>query len=406
MPDGREPARLRLGDGVAGLDAGAWDACAGRGNPFLSHDFLAALEESGCVGRRTGWRPCPLLLEAGDGALLGAVPLYLKSHSAGEYVFDHGWAEAYEQAGGTYYPKLLAAVPFTPVPGPRLLVRPGPEAENHRRQLAEGLLAVARQLGVSSLHVNFAEPTDSAALAAAGMMRRVSTQYHWENRGYDSFEAFLAELSSRKRKMIRKEREAARREGLQLRRLVGADIKPRHWQQFYRFYIDTSERKWGRPYLTRPFFEAIGERMADRILLVMAEDDGTPVAGALNLFGSEALYGRNWGSDGAFKFLHFEACYYQAIDFAIENRLARVEAGAQGEHKIARGYLPVETRSFHFIADPRFASAVAYFLAREGRAVEQERDALAEYSPFRCEGPEPAEAKAKGTAKAQRHGEE
>ncbi|HEY8013261.1 MAG TPA: GNAT family N-acetyltransferase, partial [Dongiaceae bacterium] len=349
----------------------------------------------------------PLLLEAGDGALLGAVPLYLKSHSAGEYVFDHGWAEAYEQAGGTYYPKLLAAVPFTPVPGPRLLVRPGPEAETHRRQLAEGLLAVARQLGVSSLHVNFAEPTDSAALAAAGMMQRVSTQYHWENRGYDSFEAFLAELSSRKRKMIRKEREAARREGLQLRRLVGADIKPRHWQQFYRFYIDTSERKWGRPYLTRAFFEAIGERMADRILLVMAEDDGTPVAGALNLFGSEALYGRNWGSDGAFKFLHFEACYYQAIDFAIENRLARVEAGAQGEHKIARGYLPVETRSFHFIADPRFAAAVADFLARETRAVEQERDALAEYSPFRCEGPEPAEARTKGTAKAARsHGEE
>lgn len=389
MPDGRGEPRLRLGEGVAPLDARAWDACAGGDNPFLSYDFLAALEETGCVGRRTGWRPCPLLLEAAGGALLGAVPLYLKSHSAGEYIFDHGWAEAYERAGGSYYPKLLAAVPFTPVPGPRLLVRPGPEAETHRRHLAKGLTAAAGQLGVSSLHVNFAEPADAAALAAAGMMQRVGTQYHWQNRGYDSFEAFLGALASRKRKMIRKEREAARREGLNLRRLVGGDIKPQHWQQFYRFYIDTSERKWGRPYLNRAFFEAIGARMADRILLVMADHDGTAVAGALNLIGHEALYGRNWGSDGAFRFLHFEACYYQAIDFAIENRLARVEAGAQGEHKIARGYLPVETRSLHFIADPRFAAAVDDFLKREARAVEQERDALAEYAPFKNEAAAP-----------------
>jgi len=385
MPDGREQPRLRLGEGVASLDSLAWDACAGADNPFLSHDFLAALEETGCVGRRSGWRPCPLLLEGPDGALLGAVPLYLKSHSSGEYIFDHGWAEAYERAGGKYYPKLLAAVPFTPVPGPRLLIRPGPDAEIHRRYLAEGLVAVTRQLGVSSLHVNFAEPTDAAALATAGLMQRVGTQYHWQNRGYDSFEAFLGALSSRKRKMIRKEREAARREGLRLHRLVGGDIKPQHWQQFYRFYIDTSERKWGRPYLNRPFFEAIGQRMADRILLVMADHDGTPVAGALNLFGSEAVYGRNWGSDGAFRFLHLEACYYQAIDFAIEMRLARVEAGAQGEHKIARGYLPVETRSLHFIADPGFAAAVEDFLKREARAVEQERAALAGYAPFKCE---------------------
>ena len=385
MPDGREFPRLRLGDSVASLAAADWDACSGSGNPFLSHGFLAALEETGCVGKRTGWRPCPLLLEGPDGALLAAVPLYLKSHSSGEYVFDHGWAQAYERAGGAYYPKLLAAVPFTPVPGPRLLVRPGPEAGLHRRLLAEGLLAATRQLGVSSLHVNFAEPSDAAALAAAGLIRRVGTQYHWHNRGYDSFESFLAQLSSRKRKMIRKERDAARRDGLRLQRLVGADIKGRHWQQFYRFYIDTSERKWGRPYLNRSFFEAIGARMPERILLVMAEHDGTPVAGALNLFSSEALYGRNWGSDGAFRFLHFEACYYQAIDFAIENGLARVEAGAQGEHKISRGYLPVATESFHFIADPGFAAAVADFLQREARAVEQERAALAEYSPFRCE---------------------
>jgi uncharacterized protein len=402
MPDGRDQPRLRLGEGVGPLDAGAWDACAGGDNPFLSHDFLAALEETGCVGRRTGWRPCPLLLEGPDGALLGATPLYLKSHSSGEYIFDHGWAEAYERAGGNYYPKLLAAVPFTPVPGPRLLVRPGPEAEAHRRNLAQGLVAAARQLGVSSLHVNFAEPADAAALAKTGLMQRVGTQYHWQNRGYDSFEAFLGALASRKRKMIRKERAAAWREGLSLRRLVGGDIKPRHWQQFYRFYMATSERKWGRPYLNRAFFEAIGARMAERILLVMAEHDGTPVAGALNLFGREALYGRNWGSDGAFKFLHFEACYYQAIEFAIENRLARVEAGAQGEHKIARGYLPVETRSLHFIADPRFVAAVEDFLRREARAVAQEREALAGYAPFKCEN----EPGFKNTTKTQRHGEE
>ena len=383
MPDSRDEPCLRLGDGVAGVDARAWDACAGAGNPTLSYDFLAALEESGCVGKRTGWRPCPLLLEAADRTLLGAAPLYLKSHSQGEYVFDHGWAEAFERAGGRYYPKLLAAVPFTPVPGPRLLVRPGPKAEGHRRALAAGLVAAARQLGVSSLHVNFAEPGDAAQLAAAGLMQRVGTQYHWQNAGYGTFEDFLGALSSRKRKMIRKEREAARRGGLTLKRLVGADIKKHHWQKFFGFYIDTGNRKWGRPYLTRAFFEEIGARMADRILLVMAEHDGHPVAGALNLIGRDALYGRNWGSDGAFRFLHFEACYYQAIDFAIENRIGRVEAGAQGEHKIARGYLPVETRSLHFIADPRFAAAVSDFLKRESSMVEGERAALADYAPFK-----------------------
>jgi uncharacterized protein len=383
MPDGREQDRLRLGEGVASLDAQAWDACAGGDNPFVSYDFLAAMEESGSVGKRTGWRPCPLVLESADGALLGAVPLYLKSHSYGEYVFDHGWAEAYERAGGRYYPKLLAAIPFTPVPGPRLLVSPGAGGEAHRRQLAQGLVAAARQLGVSSLHVNFAEPNDAETLSAAGLIRRVGIQYHWHNDGYGSFEDFLNALSSRKRKMIRKEREAARRAGLSLKRLVGGDIKAHHWQKFFRFYIDTSDRKWGSPYLTRAFFEQIAARMANRILLVMAEHDGTPVAGALNLIGREALYGRNWGSDGAYKFLHFEACYYQAIEFAIENKIARVEAGAQGEHKVARGYLPVETRSLHFIADSRFAAAVADFLERERCAVEQERAALAEHSPFR-----------------------
>ncbi len=386
MPDGRDQPALRLGEGVVALDAEAWDACAGDGNPSLCHQFLSAMEESGSVGKGTGWRSRPLLLEDADGRLSGAVPLYVKSHSYGEYVFDHGWANAYERSGGRYYPKLLAAVPFTPVPGPRLLVRPGREAEANRRRLAEGLVAATRQLGVSSLHVNFVEAADGVALAAAGLMQRVATQYHWHNANYRSFDDFLAALASRKRKMIRKERHAATRAGLQLRRLTGSDIKPAHWKAFFRFYIDTSERKWGSPYLTRDFFMRIGETMADRILLVMAEQDGKPVAGALNLIGREALYGRNWGSDGAHKFLHFEACYYQAIEFAIERGLARVEAGAQGEHKISRGYRPIETRSFHYIADRKFAAAVADFLAREQAAIEEEREALASYSPFRAAG--------------------
>jgi predicted N-acyltransferase len=386
MPDGRDQPVLRLSDGIAKLDAAAWNACAGDANPSLSHDFLAAMEESGSVGKGTGWRPRPLLLESPDGRLLGAAPLYVKSHSYGEYVFDHSWANAYEKAGGRYYPKLLVGVPFTPVPGPRLLVRPGADAEANRRRLAEGLIAATNQLGVSSLHVNFVEATDSQALSAAGFMVRVATQYHWQNAGYKTFADFLANLASRKRKMIRKEREAATRNGLVLKRLTGAAITRAHWKAFFGFYIDTSERKWGSPYLTREFFLRIGETMADRILLVMAEQDGEPVAGALNLIGRDTLYGRNWGSDGAYRFLHFEACYYQAIEFAIERGLARVEAGAQGEHKIGRGYLPVETRSFHYIVDRNFAAAVADFLAREKVAVEAEREALADYTPFRRTG--------------------
>ena len=383
MPDGRDQPVLRLGNGIAKIQAAAWDACAGDTNPSLSHAFLAAMEESGSVGKGSGWRPQPLMLESSDGILLGAAPLYIKSHSYGEYVFDHGWANAYEQAGGRYYPKLLVGVPFTPVPGPRLLVRPGAEAEANRRLLAEGLVAATRQLGVSSLHVNFADDTDGRTLTDVGLMERVATQYHWQNGGYKTFADFLAGLASRKRKMIRKEREAALRNGLVVKRLTGSQITRDHWRAFFQFYIDTSERKWGSPYLTRDFFLRIGEAMADRILLVMAEQEGEPVACALNLIGRDALYGRNWGSDGAYRFLHFEACYYQAIEFAIERGLARVEAGAQGEHKIGRGYLPVETRSFHHIVDRNFAAAVADFLRREKAAVEAEREALAGYSPFR-----------------------
>jgi predicted N-acyltransferase len=383
MPDGRDQPVLRLAEGVATIDRTSWDACAGGENPSLSHDFLSAMEKSGSVGKGTGWLPRPLVLESADGVLLAAAPLYVKSHSYGEYIFDHGWANAFEKAGGSYYPKLLVGVPFTPVSGSRLLVRPGTDAAQHRRHLAEGLVAAAKQLNVSSLHVNFPDERDSPVLAEAGLMQRVGIQYHWRNEGYRTFGDFLASLSSRKRKMIRKEREAALRNGLAIKRLTGPAITRTDWNNFFRFYIDTSERKWGSPYLTREFFFALGESMADRILLVMAEQDGEAVAGAFNLIGGDTLYGRNWGSDGAYRFLHFEACYYQAIEFAIERGLSRVEAGAQGEHKIGRGYLPVETRSYHYIDDPHFAAAVADFLRREKRVVEAERAALSAYSPFR-----------------------
>ncbi|GIL00091.1 MAG: hypothetical protein BroJett029_42990 [Alphaproteobacteria bacterium] len=385
MPDGSDQAVLKLVGRIADLDAGAWDACAGDDNPFVSHAFLKALEDSGSVGERTGWLPRHLVLEDESGALAGAAPMYVKGHSYGEYVFDHGWAAAYERAGGRYYPKLLVAVPFTPVPGPRLLVRSGPEAETARATLAAGLVAAAEQLGVSSLHVTFAREADAAVLEAAGLMLRRGLQYHWHNPGYGSFDDFLAALSSRKRKAIRKERQAVADQGIRLLPLTGSDIRPVHWDAFFRFYMDTGGRKWGRPYLTREFFDLIGAGLADRILLVMAEQDGRLIGGALNLIGGDALYGRNWGCIGDFPFLHFEACYYQAIEFAIARGLARVEAGAQGEHKIQRGYLPVETVSAHWVADPNFAAAVADFLKRETRAVREEGEALAEFSPFRRE---------------------
>lgn len=383
MPDGSDQTVLKLVGRIADLDAGAWDACAGDDNPFVSHAFLKALEESGSVGERAGWLPRHLIVEDAEGRLSAAAPTYVKGHSYGEYVFDHGWAAAYERAGGRYYPKLQVAVPFTPVPGPRLLVRSGRGAETSRATLAAGLVAAAEQLGVSSLHVTFAQDADIAALEAAGLMLRRGVQYHWHNPGYGSFDDFLAALSSRKRKAIRKERQAVADQGLRLLRLTGPDIRPSHWDAFFRFYMDTGGRKWGRPYLTRKFFDLIGASLADRILLVMAEQDGRLVGGALNLIGRDALYGRNWGCIGDFPFLHFEACYYQAIEFAIARGLARVEAGAQGEHKIQRGYLPVETVSAHWIADPNFAAAVADFLKREARAVREEGRALAELSPFR-----------------------
>ncbi len=387
MPDGREPMQIRTVESIAAIPAAAWDACAGDDNPFVGHAFLKALEESRSVGARTGWMPRHVVVEDGAGALLAAAPMYVKGHSNGEYVFDHGWAQAFERAGGRYYPKLQVAVPFTPVPGPRLLVRPCAAADDARTALIHGLVEIAKRTGVSSLHVTFPQEGDAQQLGEAGLMLRLGVQYHWANKGYGSFGDFLADLSSRKRKAIRKERREALADGLTIRALNGGDIKPQHWDAFFAFYMDTGDRKWGRPYLTRAFFDCIGATMADRVVLMLAEQNGRPVAGALNLRGREALYGRNWGCLGEFKFLHFETCYYQAIEYAITHKLARVEAGAQGEHKIQRGYLPVPTWSAHWIRDPAFAAAVEDFLKRERPAVEAEIRGLMAYSPFRQTSP-------------------
>ncbi|MBX6320435.1 MAG: N-acetyltransferase [Rhodospirillaceae bacterium] len=393
----RPPLRfvLRIAGSIASVDADAWDACAGTDNPTASHAFLKAMEDTGCVGGRSGWQPQHVLLEekaeGGGTRLIGAAPMYVKAHSYGEYVFDWGWAQAYERAGGRYYPKLQVAVPFTPVPGPRLLVRPGPQTEAVREALIRGLVEVARQCDVSSLHVTFPHAEDAQHLAAAGLMQRLGFQFHWTNRGYRTFDDFLADLSSRKRKQIRRERRDAVADGIVMRALTGAEIEPRHWDAFFRFYMDTGSRKWGSPYLNRRFFHRLGETMGERVLLVMAEKDGRPVAGALNLIGRDTLYGRNWGCIGDFRFLHFETCYYQAIDWAIAHGLARVEAGAQGEHKLQRGYLPVPTYSAHWIRDPRLAAAVEDFLRRERPAIEHEMRLLAAQGPFRQDG-EAAEA--------------
>ncbi|MDE1903794.1 MAG: N-acetyltransferase [Alphaproteobacteria bacterium] len=385
--DGADRPTLRVVDRLATVPADAWDACAGD-HPFVTHAFLQALEESGSATAETGWLPQHLLLEDSGGNLIGAAPLYVKSHSYGEYVFDHGWADAYERAGGHYYPKLQVAVPFTPVPGPRLLLRPEARADT-MRLLISGLLEVAKRTAVSSLHVTFPTRPECDALVNAGFLRRVGRQFHWENQGYRSFDDFLGALTARKRKQIKRERRDANA-AVRIELLSGADLKSHHWDAFFRFYTSTSDRKWGSPYLTREFFDLLGQRMADRILLVMAKDGARYVAGALNLIGSGTLYGRNWGCVGDFPFLHFEACYYRAIDFAIARGLNRVEAGAQGPHKLQRGYLPQPTYSAHWIRDPGFRRAVADFLRRETVAVENEMDELEQsLSPFRREGDGP-----------------
>ena len=388
MPDGDDTgggieAAVKVLPGIGDVDAADWDACAGTANPFLSHAFLSALEDSGAVTAETGWLPRHLVVEDAGGRVVGAMPLYLKGHSYGEYVFDWGWADAYERAGGQYFPKLLSAVPFTPVPGPRMLVRPGVDRERVEEVLAGGVVGLVDRLGVSSAHVNFLPREQWERFGEFGFLQRTGLQYHWSNAGYADFDAFLAALSSRKRKAIRKERREVAESGLTIRRLIGRDIEDRHWDAFFRFYIDTSDRKWGSPYLNRRFFALLGERLSERVLLVVVERDGEPVAGALNLIGDDTLYGRNWGCTEDYRFLHFEACYYQAIDFAIERGLAKVEAGAQGPHKLQRGYLPVETYSAHLIADPRLREAVADFLVRERRQVTRERQMLEAESPFR-----------------------
>ncbi len=404
---------VRLVQSLAEVKAAAWDACAGGvpgcgeglesevkltsednssaqlstqghpNNPFVSHDFLVSLEASKSVGSRTGWQPRHLLAEDDEGTLLGAAPCYVKSHSRGEYVFDYGWAEAFERAGGAYYPKLQVAVPFTPVPGPRLLARPGPLADAVRGGLAQALAEITTSNQLSSAHVTFLTEPEWRLLGERGFLQRTDQQFHWENEGYASFDDFLARLASRKRKTIRRERKEALAPGIEVHGLTGADLTEEVWDAFFAFYMETGSRKWGSPYLTRDFFSIVSAKMADRILLVMAKRAGRWIGGALNFIGGDALYGRNWGAIEHHPFLHFELCYYQAIDFAIRRKLKWVEAGAQGEHKLARGYLPKTTYSAHFIANPSLKRAIAEYLARERRYVEAAREELAGYAPFR-----------------------
>jgi len=352
-------------------------------NPFISHAFLSSLEDSGSVGGRSGWQAQHLLVKTTEGTLLGAAPCYAKSHSRGEYVFDRGWAEAYERAGGAYYPKLQVAVPFTPATGRRLLVRPGAQADIARQGLAAGLVELARLCDASGVHVTFATEEECAFLGERGFLRRTDQQFHWANSGYSTFDDFLVALSARKRKTIKRERRDAVAADVTVHRLTGSDLTESVWDAFFQFYMETGSRKWGRPYLTRSFYSLAGERMGDRILLVMAKRAGRWIAGAINFIGSDTLFGRHWGAIENHPFLHFEVCYYQAIDYAIAHKLDFVEAGAQGEHKIARGYMPRITHSAHYIADPGLRRAIADYLVRERAYVEAAGAELATLAPYR-----------------------
>ena len=403
--------RIRIVQSLSDVPAHAWNMCAGeivgspaqstaqstagddpppllstRGNsynPFVSHEFLSSLEASGSVGGRTGWQPRYLLAEDVTGALLGAAPSYVKVHSRGEYVFDHSWAEAFERAGGDYYPKLQVAVPFTPVTGPRLLARAGLQSEAVRCALADALVEITTASDLSSAHVTFLTKEEWQLLGERNFLRRTDQQFHWENADYASFDDFLAVLASRKRKTIRRERKEALSAGIEVCWLTGSDLTEAIWEVFFAFYMETGSRKWGRPYLTREFFSIVGEKMRDRILLVMARRAGRWIAGAINFIGADTLYGRNWGAIEHHPFLHFELCYYQAIDYAIARRLKRVEAGAQGEHKLARGYLPHTTYSAHFVANSDLRRAIADYLARERVYVQAAAEELAAAAPFR-----------------------
>jgi predicted N-acyltransferase len=389
------PFTARVVRSIAEVEAAQWDACANppglegdeaggeRFNPFLCHAFLLALEKSGSVGGRTGWTPVHALIEDRAGRLAAAAPCYLKTHSQGEYVFDHAFADAYARAGGQYYPKLQIAVPFTPATGRRLLVRHDDGADAARAALLGALRSLRKETGASSIHVTFPNAPDRDALAAAGFLQRTGEQFHFVNDGYATFDDFLAALASRKRKNIRKERKEALGEDVTIELATGAGLTSKHWDAFFTFYIDTGSRKWGRPYLTRAFFTELSAGMADRVLLVMAKRDGRYIAGALNLIGDDALYGRNWGSIEERPFLHFEVCYYQAIDFAIARGLKRVEAGAQGEHKLARGYRPTPTYSAHEFADAGLSRAVANYLEREREAVAETIAFYDDHAPFK-----------------------
>jgi predicted N-acyltransferase len=372
-------ARARILTGAADMTAAAWDACAGDNNPFTRHAFITALEASGSAVPRTGWQAAHIVVDDAAGVPAGIMPAYLKSHSQGEYVFDQGWADAFERAGGRYYPKLQASVPFTPATGPRLLLR-DPD-------VAPTLIAAAETLAVqnrlSSVHATFLTPAQQAMFEAAGWLMRTGEQFHWSNDNYGCFDDFLGALASRKRKAIRKEREAALASGLTIVHLTGHAINETHWDAFWRFYQDTGQRKWGRPYLTRAFFSQISATMGDRVLLMLALRDGQPIAGALNFIGGDCLYGRYWGATEDVPFLHFELCYYQAIEWAIAHGLSRVEAGAQGAHKLARGYRPVATVSAHYIPEPGFRAAVADYLARETQMVAADIEAMDMATPFR-----------------------
>jgi predicted N-acyltransferase len=421
--DEREQAammrELRIGvvDAIGEVSAADWDACANPAsgsanarndvaapvrlrseqdrhsaqksdqiidyNPFVSHDFLSALETSSSVGDRTGWQPQHVLARTSEGSLVAAAPCYLKSHSRGEYVFDGGWAEAYERAGGRYYPKLQVAVPFTPATGRRLLVREGRHSHAIGRALATGLVELCGLCAASGVHVTFATEPEFRLLGELGYLQRTDQQFHWENPGFSSFDDFLAALAARKRKTIRRERHDALANGISVHWLTGSDLTEAVWDAFFEFYMETGSRKWGRPYLTRPFYSLVSEKMRDRIVLVMAKRAGHWIAGAINFIGSETLFGRHWGAIEQHPFLHFELCYYQAIDFAIAHKLSRVEAGAQGEHKISRGYMPTTTYSAHYIADPALRRAIADYLVRERAYVAAAGAELAALAPFR-----------------------
>jgi uncharacterized protein len=419
-PAGLTDLRISVVDAIDRVSAGAWDACANpagrsgpsgsevaaaaqtppegdgwiagpaskldeeqRYNPFISHGFLSALEGSISVGGRSGWQVQHLLVSSADGTLLAAAPCYLKGHSRGEYVFDRGWAEAYERAGGNYYPKLQVAVPFTPATGRRLLLRPGPDASAARQALARGLIELCRQDAASGVHVTFATEPEFRFLGELGFLQRTDQQFHWQNAGYARFDDFLGALTARKRKTIRRERQDALANGISVHWLTGRDLTEDAWDAFFAFYMETGSRKWGRPYLTRPFYSLVAEKMADRILLVMAKRAGRWIAGAINFIGSDTLFGRHWGAIEHHPFLHFELCYYQAIEYAIAHQLSCVEAGAQGEHKISRGYMPRTTHSAHYIADPALRRAITDYLQRERAYVAAVGAELAATAPFR-----------------------